>query len=80
MVNGGVNAYHVAGLGGAAGKDQDDLRAVARVAVLEVVATRGQLAGLEVAGLGGTLERRGGDEGSREGESAEDVGELHFCC
>lgn len=73
----GGSAYHVPGLGGAAGEDQDDLGAVARVAVLKVIAPRG-LAGLEVADLGGAFEGRGGHEGGREGEVAEDVGELHF--
>jgi hypothetical protein len=71
-----VFAYHVAGLGRAAGKDEDGPGAVGRAAAFQVVAGRGQLAGLD---LGGDLELNGVGSRQSNGQAggSEKRQELH---
>lgn len=77
-VSGVWSAYHVTGLGGGAGKDEDDLGAGGAATGLELVAGRSRLADLEVSDAGvDDFDWGRGGEGNSEGEDAE---ELHFEC
>lgn len=69
--------YHVAGLGGGAGKDEDHLGAAGGAAGLEVVAGRRELAGLDHGGLVLNLDGGSGESGDEAGGS-EEREELHF--
>lgn len=69
--------YHVADLSRGAGKDVDHLGAVGGAAVLEVGASRRDLAGLDLGGVL-DLDGGGGQRGDETGGS-EELEELHVC-
>lgn len=72
--------YHVADLRGGTSEDEDDVRAVVRVAVLEVVASSRQLALVELDGRSSNKAEGGSEEGEELHCSVDRVGVVVVRC